>query len=50
MEFNTVFTLKKEIISPQKTGEITITPFEVKTLVNRDFSTEVNKKNLKAMH
>ena len=43
-----VFTLKKEIISPQKTGEITITPFEVKTLVNRDFFNRGQQKKLKS--
>ena len=32
-----VFTLKKEIVSPQKSGKITIPSFEVSTLVNRDF-------------
>jgi hypothetical protein len=32
-----VFTLKKEIISPQKSGKLTIPPFEVSTVVNRDF-------------
>jgi len=43
-----VFTLKKEIISPQKTGRITITPFEVKTLVNRDFFNRGQQKKLKS--
>ena len=43
-----VFTLKKEIISPQKTGDITITPFEVKTLVNRDFFNRGQQKKLKS--
>jgi len=43
-----VFTLKKEIISPQKTGEITITPFGVKTLVNRDFFNRGQQKKLKS--
>ena len=32
-----VFTLKKEIISPQKSGKLTIPPFEVSTVINRDF-------------
>ena len=32
-----VFTLKKEIVSPQKSGKITIPPFEVSTITNRDF-------------
>ena len=32
-----VFTLKKEIISPQKSGKLTIPSFEVSTVVNRDF-------------
>ncbi len=32
-----VFTLKKEIISPQKSGKLTIPSFEVSTVINRDF-------------
>ncbi len=32
-----VFTLKKEIISPQKSGKLTIPAFEVSTVINRDF-------------
>ena len=32
-----VFTLKKEIISPQKSGKLTIPSFEVSTIINRDF-------------
>ena len=32
-----VFTLKKEIISPQKSGKLTIPSFEVSTTINRDF-------------
>ena len=44
-----VFTLKKEIVSPQKPGDINILPFEVKTVVNRDFLIGVSKKHLKAI-
>ncbi len=43
-----VFTLKKEIISPQKTGKITIPAFEVSTLVNRDFFNRGVSKKLKS--
>tara|TARA_Y100000992_G_C21259395_1_gene490396 strand:- start:75 stop:1853 length:1779 start_codon:yes stop_codon:yes gene_type:complete len=32
-----VYTLKKEIISPQKSGKLTIPSFEVSTVINRDF-------------
>ena len=32
-----VFTLKKEIVSPQKSGKLTIPSFEVSTVINRDF-------------
>ncbi|MEJ6754879.1 MAG: BatD family protein [Flavobacteriales bacterium] len=32
-----VFTIKKEIISPQKSGKLTIPSFEVSTVINRDF-------------
>ena len=32
-----VLTLKKEIISPQKSGKLTIPSFEVSTVINRDF-------------
>ncbi|MFL2570778.1 MAG: BatD family protein [Parvicellaceae bacterium] len=32
-----VITLKKEIISPQKTGELIIPPIEIKALLNQDF-------------
>ena len=43
-----VFTLKKEIVSPQKSGDITILPFEVKTVVNRDFFNRGKSKTLKS--
>lgn len=43
-----VFTLKKEIISPQKSGKINILPFEVKTVINRDFFNRGKQKNLKS--
>ena len=43
-----VFTLKKEIISPQKSGKITIPAFEVTTMVNRDFFNRGIQKNLKS--
>ena len=43
-----VFTLKKEIISPQKTGDITITPFEVKTIVNRNIFNRGQQEKLKS--
>ena len=43
-----VFTLKKEIVSPQKPGDIEILPFEVKTVVNRDFFNRGKQKILKS--
>ena len=43
-----VFTLKKEIISPQKSGKIIIPAFEVTTMVNRDFFNRGIQKNLKS--
>jgi hypothetical protein len=40
-----VFTLKKEIVSPQKSGRLTIPAFEVSTIVNRSlFNNGISKK------
>jgi hypothetical protein len=41
-----VFTLKKEIISAQKTGKINIPSFKVSTVVNRDFFNRGIQKEL----
>lgn len=43
-----VFTLKKEIISPQKSGKLTIPAFEVSTVVNRDFFNRGTSKLIKS--
>ena len=43
-----VFTLKKEIISPQKSGRLTIPAFEVSTVVNRDFFNRGTSKLIKS--
>ena len=43
-----VFTLKKEIISPQKSGKLTIPAFEVSTVMNRDFFNRGTAKLIKS--
>ena len=43
-----VFTLKKEIVSPQKSGRLTIPSFEVSTVVNRDFFNRGTSKLIKS--
>ena len=43
-----VFTLKKEIVSPQKTGKIKIPSFEVTALLNRDWFNRGQKKSIKS--
>lgn len=43
-----VYTLKKEIVSPQKSGKITIPSFEVATLINRDFFNRGTSKLIKS--
>ena len=43
-----VLTLKKEIISPQKTGELTIPPIETKVLINQDFFNRGTEKTIRS--
>ena len=43
-----VITLKKEIISPQKTGELIIPPIEIKALLNQDFFNRGYEKTFKS--
>lgn len=43
-----VFTLKKEIVSPQKTGKISIPAFEVTALLNRDWFNRGQQKSIKS--
>ena len=43
-----VLTLKKEIISPQKTGELFIPPLEIKVLINQDFFNRGTEKSFKS--
>jgi hypothetical protein len=43
-----VFTLKKEIISPQKSGKLFIPSFEVTTVINRDFFNRGTSKIIKS--
>ena len=43
MAFLTGFLpLKKKLVSPQKSGKLTIPAFEVSTVVNRDFFNQRN--------
>ena len=48
MAFPTGFYLEKEIISPQKSGKLTIPAFEVSTVVNRDFFNRGTSKLIKS--
>ena len=43
-----VFTLKKEIVSPQKSGKLIIPGFEVSTVINRDFFNRGTSKIIKS--
>ena len=43
-----VFTLKKEIVSPQKSGKLFIPSFEVSTVINRDFFNRGTSKIIKS--
>ena len=43
-----VLTLKKEIISPQKTGTLIIPPIETKVLINQDFFNRGTEKSFKS--
>ena len=47
MPYN-VITLKKEIISPQKTGSLIIPPIEIKALLNQDFFNRGYEKTFKS--
>ena len=50
MEFHIEFLHSKEIVSPQKSGKITIPPFEVSTITNRDFFNRGVSKLLKVIN
>ena len=43
-----VFTLKKEIVSPQKSGKLIIPGFEVSNVINRDFFNRGTSKIIKS--